>query len=383
MKPVLIFLLSLMVVLPAVASQPEPPAASAPRYNVNITEPDEPEWFKTTIDLNFKDKTLLDAIREVLHAAKVKDVGVTANFDIPKQKFYLTAKEVNVRDSLAALARFGGAQAFVVNQGGKVTIELRKRTNDLTSTLQLSNSVNNIATNPLVMFSGGPSVGSELLPTKTVKIAVENVTARELAKLVCNQAGIDFEIEKDVAADSRVTMRVNVDSLPLASALDLVASSMQCGWKAEKKDGKVRVIFGSSYRRARGEVFSNFARTFASGSPMPFPPMAPRSVTLRTAGLPTTLVSIDKHKSDPRDILKDLLKQADVSYVLSDDLPEEKKSFTFSDVPLATALNTICESIGARWWTEAGPSGKVIVHIAKSGRTRTTLGINLATAIVS
>ena len=54
----------------------------------------DPAWFNTTIDLDFKNVSLIDAIKKILDAAKVKYDRVEASFELPKTKFSLTAKRL-------------------------------------------------------------------------------------------------------------------------------------------------------------------------------------------------------------------------------------------------------------------------------------------------
>jgi hypothetical protein len=83
--------------------------------------------------------------------------------------------------------------------------------------------------------------------------------------------------------------------------------------------------------------------------------------------LPNKRVSLDVRNTDVRDALKTILKQADVDYVLESDIPDNKKhSFTFENVPLKTALDVLCESIGVGWRAQRGEGDKkVLVRIGK------------------
>ena len=82
--------------------------------------------------------------------------------------------------------------------------------------------------------------------------------------------------------------------------------------------------------------------------------------------LPDKRVSLDVRKHNLRDLLKDVLKQADVDFILEDGVPDDvKKSFTFEDVPLSAALDAICRSADLGWWTETKDK-KLVVHIGKS-----------------
>ena len=86
--------------------------------------------------------------------------------------------------------------------------------------------------------------------------------------------------------------------------------------------------------------------------------------------LPNKRVSLDKKNADVRECLKDILKQADLSFALADDLPSDAKSFTFSNVPIATALDMICESIEVGWTAERSGDGKPVVRVGKRYKSR-------------
>jgi hypothetical protein len=93
--------------------------------------------------------------------------------------------------------------------------------------------------------------------------------------------------------------------------------------------------------------------------------------------LPDKRVSLDVRNTDAREILKALLKQADVNFVLEEDVPDDKKfSFTFEDVPLRMALDTVCASMKVGWGTQkSGEDKKATVRIGKKWVTpRTGVG---------
>lgn len=96
--------------------------------------------------------------------------------------------------------------------------------------------------------------------------------------------------------------------------------------------------------------------------------------------LPETRVRLDVRNSDIRNALKDILKQAGVDFALEDDVPENvKRSFTFENVPIETALDVVCKSAEVGWRAErvGGPatatasrsttpgSPKILVRIGK------------------
>lgn len=350
--------------------------ARSPQRAVPVTPAAaEPDWFSKSIDIDFRGLSLVDAVKKILDAAKVKYDKIEVSFDAPKTKFDLKAKDINARDALAAMARFGGAQAYVSQEDGKTVIELRKRTNE-TAVLPTSPFSSFTLNTPGVSaFSGLSNLQSRIserykdLPEKKLDLDVREGSVVDVLKVISQQAGIAYELEDGLKSDAKLTLSMN--DATLGSALDMIARLLNAGWKSEKKDGKVKVTFSKKLARNQDMIFTtppSTARTL-----VPVPAMPSFGSSLFPTSLPNTRVSLDKKKTDPREILRDVLKQANLAYAIGDDLPSEPKSFTFENVPLTTALNMICESIGASWTTERGTDGKPLVRIGKAGRApRTT-----------
>lgn len=93
---------------------------------------------------------------------------------------------------------------------------------------------------------------------------------------------------------------------------------------------------------------------------------APNALRLTSgATLPDTRVKLDVRGSDVRDILQTILKQAHLDYALEDDVPDTpKRSFTFENVPVGTALDVICQSADIGWRVETH-GGKTLVRVGK------------------
>jgi len=351
--------------------------ARSPQRAVTVTSAaPEPDWFSKSIDIDFRGLSLVDAVKKILDAAKVKYDKIDVSFDAPKTKFDLKAKDINARDALAAMARFGGAQAYVSQEDGKTVIELRKRTNETallpTSPFGGGFTLNAPGASAFSGFNGLPSRISERykdLPEKKLDLDVREGSVADVLKIIAQQTGIAYELEGGLKSDAKLTLSMN--DATLGSALDMIARLLNAGWKSEKKDGKVKVTFSKKIARNQDMIFTtppSTARTL-----VPAPAMPSLGSTLFRSALPDTRVSLDKKKTDPRELLRDVLKQANLAYAIGDDLPSEPKSFTFENVPLTTALNMICESIGASWTTERGTDGKPVVRIGKAGRApRTT-----------
>jgi hypothetical protein len=106
-----------------------------------------------------------------------------------------------------------------------------------------------------------------------------------------------------------------------------------------------------------------------------------------TARLGDARVKLDVRNASIRDSLKDILKQAGLDYALEDDVPDDvKRSFTFENVPIATALDVICRSVDIGWSvqrtvetvdpssrsTDKRSKSKTVVLIGKKYARRTT-----------
>ena len=264
-------------------------------------------------------------------------------------------KSVNARDALAGMARFGGAQAYVSTEDGKTVVELRKRSNEATLLRLRSSTFHRFEV-------------YKDLPDKALEISITKGTALDIIKQIAQKTGLEYEIE-DGLKSTRNNLSITMKDVSVGGALDMAAQWLECGWKAEKKGETVKIYFSKKYPKPAGNMI------FMPS--MPPPASLPRSPSVGTtfpglatmpfrSTLPNKKVSLDKVKTDPREALKEVLKQAGLSYAIGDDLPSDPKSFTFSDVSITTALDMICESIGASWSTERGPDGKSVVRIGKA-----------------
>lgn len=389
MKTYLITALALACVAPALAQQ----GGRSVNSRLTTVTSNDPDWFTKTINIDFRNATLEEAIKKILEAAKVKLDKVDDQTQGRKSKLSLKLDDVNVRDALAAVSRLFGAQAYVLTEDGATTIELKKRTNDPISPLRSFGAFPSFGAGASSSSSGGGSgsagfstggvfvTGSSErykdLPEKTLDIQVKDGTALDVIKQICEKAGITYELEDKVSGDNKVSIAMR--GVSVGNALDNAAGWLGCGWKAEKKGDKVKVYFGKKYPGPgyRWGISPNGAgQVFTTATPsMPLLPDIPIIGNLfRTSPSLSKRVSLDKKNTDVRECFKELLKDAELSYALADDLPSEPKSFTFSNVPLSTALDMICESIEVGWVTENGPDGKPLVRIGKRYKGRSRLG---------
>ncbi len=362
-------------------TQGEPARAIAPRRALTTRVSSEPDWFNKIIRLDIKNATLEEAIRKVLDAAGVRAEKIENQLKgerINRNKLSLKLDDANARDAMAAVARLYGAQAFVLSEDDKTTIELRNRSVEPT-VRTLTGSLGPMSSFPSVtgfspggVFISGNKERYQDLPEKSLDIKVKEGTVLDVIKQICEKAGLDYEIEDAIEIKGQVS--ITMSDVSVGNALDNAAGWLGGGWKAERKGNKTKILFGKKYSGpgfkwsmgpgGAGQVFS------APTPGVALLPDLPIVGSLFRSTLPNKRVSLDKKNADVRECLKDILKQADLSFALADDLPSEAKSFTFSNVPIATALDMICESIEVGWTAERSGDGKPLVRVGKRYKSR-------------
>lgn len=246
------------------------------------------------------------------------------------------------------------------------------------------------------------------------KIALDAnaMSVRDAFKSVAEQVKIPIEFAEDVPADAKVTLTLK--GVSAADALRLLSREAGVFWRYEKTetDGKKTEIIKVSKKiisSIRGTSISvsgdpsaqtivrfPSAATFAGATKAAHEAMADRQVqnTIRQAlaasgqamreytsaarqytnqysggrgaALPDKRVKLDSRNAKIRDLLKDVLKQADLPYALDNDVPEDvKRSFTFENVPVSMALDLITRSVEIGWRAERQKDGKMLILIGK------------------
>jgi predicted RNA-binding Zn-ribbon protein involved in translation (DUF1610 family) len=236
------------------------------------------------------------------------------------------------------------------------------------------------------------------LQTK-VELDAKDMPVVEALKKVLDQAKAKYEIDSDVPTDKKVTMTLK--NVPLSAVLGILTREAGVGWhysrklkadkakELEKNDkptkfdaadfettiriskkgasnvfalmpgGAVRV---ESTQRAVEEAMARARSATALPESLFYQSYAP-------ARMPDKLVKVDSRNANLRDVLKDVLKQAELDYALEDDVPEDvKRSFTFENIPISMALDVICRSAEIGWRAErtgAGKEAKTVVRIGK------------------
>jgi hypothetical protein len=145
-------------------------------------------------------------------------------------------------------------------------------------------------------------------------------------------------------------------NVPVVKALDGLTEAIGVGWVAESEGNAVTIrivklrstVTVSDLQRQQAGGFGGGGFGGQGGVP-----------------LPAVRVSIDRRDAPMRDVLGDVLRQAKLDLAVDDDVPaDQKRSFTFENVTVGTALDAICQSAGLGWRAEQTPGG-VLVRVGK------------------
>lgn len=181
-----------------------------------------------------------------------------------------------------------------------------------------------------------------------VTLTAQSVTAEDALKRIASAAGVEFSFRTE---DNQLTVMASktaagfgtVYTIGSQLATDLaVVNALK---RAQKAAGNVQMFLSPNATDYRSAYSSTFLRSGAT--------------------LPDTRVKLDVRGGDVRDALQNVLKQANLDYALEDDVPESpKRSFTFENVPVATALDVLCKSADIGWRAETH-GGKTLVRVGK------------------
>jgi type II secretory pathway component GspD/PulD (secretin) len=192
-----------------------------------------------------------------------------------------------------------------------------------------------------------------------ISVAAKGVKVRDALAAVGRLAGATAYV---IDEDDKITVRMKKrDAVEVYTGYTISSSGMPAGARKEYENAMI------ASREALAQIRTEFPTIVSrpggfSGA------MATQSF------LPDKSVSLDVKDQDVREILKTLLKQAEVDFVLEEDIPENKRhSFTFSNVSLRAALDVVCESVGVGWGVKRGEK-KPLVHIGKKWAKKSLLG---------
>jgi hypothetical protein len=202
-----------------------------------------------------------------------------------------------------------------------------------------------------------------------IDIDINNASITDAVKKVLDAAKTGSDrvvVEFATPKDQKVTLKAK--GVAARDALAAIARLAGANAYVGQEDGKAGVWLRRRAETVNGPVFftgngagmsvdvqrqvqdalrqAQRATTQATRTPFVYNLIGSRS-------LPDRRVSLDARGTDVREALKTVLKQAKLDYALEDDVPEDaKKSFTFENVPIATALDVICQSAGVGWRVE-------------------------------
>lgn len=227
---------------------------------------------------------------------------------------------------------------------------------------------------------------------KVISLNFKNEKPADAAKIILKAAGRALEtveIDKDLPSPQ---ISLTIKNVQVGDALAAIGRLANATALVSEKDDKVTVHLRKRTTMLTTQVYTNTSKVpadvrrevdqalsisrnaIASISPNP----GFQGALGISAWLPNKKVSLDVRNTDAREILKNLLKQADVSYILEDDVPENKKfSFTFENVPLRTALDMVCQSLEVGWGAQKSineKDSKVTVRIGKKWARHNTMG---------
>lgn len=108
-------------------------------------------------------------------------------------------------------------------------------------------------------------VDSNVESAKTkINVDLDDVTLGEALKKICSDAKVEYEFDKSIQQDQKVTLKAK--NVRLATALNVIAEQLNTGWRIqskldEKNKGKLKItyVFGTKPNTFNS---ANFARVF-------------------------------------------------------------------------------------------------------------------------
>ncbi|MGC4044489.1 MAG: hypothetical protein QM758_11910 [Armatimonas sp.] len=227
---------------------------------------------------------------------------------------------------------------------------------------------------------------------KEINLSFRNEKPMDAAKLVLKAAGRaveTVEVDKDLPAPQ---ISLTVKNVQVGDALAAIGRLANAIAYVSEKDDKVTVSFRKRTNAPATQVWTTFSKNVPADMQKEINRAMEQSRTSITtaqpfvnaytlaARLPDKRVSLDVRNTDAREILKNLLKQADVDFMLEEDVPEKKFSFTFENVSLRYALDAVCSSMEVGWSVQPGggdKGAKATVRVGKKWTRRSTGSSNL------
>lgn len=230
--------------LPAEQGRAKAPSATAGQ-GVAIARASGPAWLEKKIDLDIRNASVLDAVKGVLAAAGAGKANVDTEIEIPSEmRLTLAVKGVRARDALAAVARLGGAVAYVSQTDDLAAVQLRPRTENAPMVIPMTPNPLILSDNPLAnLFQGD----RRALSGKSVSVDKRDAEVREILKDVLTRADVAFIFDE---IPENVKRSFVFENVPLPSALDLICQSADLAWSVTGTGDRTVVrIFKPTPRR--------------------------------------------------------------------------------------------------------------------------------------
>ena len=212
-----------------------------------------------------------------------------------------------------------------------------------------------------------------------VTMTLKNVAASDALRLLTREAGVSWGYSK-TSKDGKKTEAIRIskkrqsvvaysgrpETVFRFPSADTPEGAMKAAQDAMKNKQYEEVIRGALAASREALRASSAASRDAFSAYSTASSRTPYFGAFSAAALPDKRVKLDSRNARLRDVLKDVLKQADLSYALDNDVPEDvKRSFTFENVPISMALDLITRSVDIGWRAEKQKDGKVLVVIGK------------------
>lgn len=245
------------------------PMAAAQQENPRVVVAGtDAAWAAKKIDLDVRDISVLDAIKQILEKADLSEYEIAPEVaEIAKdRKVTLVFRDIRANDALASVCRLAGGVAMSETSNGKTKISIIKRnaaqarvftlgtpwpgrnSPQFEAQIQEAIAQANRAVSRYT-FSVGSGFGlDKALAEKRVNIDVRKKDVRDVLKDLLNKADVGIALEDDVP-DTKHSF--TFENVPLSVALDVVCRSVDIGWRAEKQGGKTVIRIGKKYNARR------------------------------------------------------------------------------------------------------------------------------------
>jgi hypothetical protein len=202
----------------------------------------------------------------------------------------------------------------------------------------------------------------EALEKIKIDLELKNANPEEAFQTLIKQIGSDYDIDsafypfgnEDTMDLPERSLNMKLTKASAARALDSFCQSLGIGWWAEKVDDSVMVHFVKLHDTVgKMDMLANLGINLPvlTAQAMRSADQAMRSADIAmamTEGMFEGMLPDKRVKADattPRDVkalIEDLCKQAGLVFAIDSDVPSASKALAFENVPIKTALETLC-----------------------------------------